>query len=295
MKQWLIISGKGGTGKTSVTASLAFLAENIVLADCDVDAADLHLLTKPETIESHDFVSGVMPSINTEICTMCGLCEELCQFNAIKRVSSFKQGTVLEIDEITCEGCNVCTQFCPQKAITTSPNHCGSWFLSSSHIGDMIHARLNPGAENSGKLVSLVRKTAEKHADKIKSPLVLVDGPPGTGCPVVSSLTGIDLALLVTEPSPSGRHDLLRVLDLTRHFGVPVEVIINKWDLNEEYSLQLEDELKKNKVAIAGKIRFDPMVYNALLEAKTIVEFSNSGAAEDMKLIWDKLTSKYLM
>jgi len=293
MKQWLIISGKGGTGKTSVTAAFAVLAENTVLADCDVDAADLHLLTNPEKFESHEFVSGIMPTIDPEKCNLCGLCEELCQYDSIERIT-LNSRTILKVNEIACEGCNVCNYFCPVDAITIRPNHCGSWYISHTRFGDMVHARLNPGAENSGKLVSLVRKKAEECAEKNQSDLVLVDGPPGTGCPVISSLSGIDLAILVTEPSPSGRHDLLRVLELAEHFDITAEVIINKWDLNKEYSLKLEKELKENNISIAGKIRFDTRMYDALLKAETMVEYSKDGAAEDMNTIWKNLVTKHL-
>ncbi|MCD4654641.1 ATP-binding protein [bacterium] len=288
MNQWLIISGKGGTGKTSVTAAFAVLAGNSVLADCDVDAADLHLLTEPENLESHEFVAGIIPTIDPTKCTGCGICEDLCQFGAIKRISLDKS-IVMQVDEVACEGCDVCHYFCPEDAITVQPNHCGSWYVSRTRFGDMVHARLIPGAENSGKLVSLVRKKAEQRADENGCDLVLVDGPPGTGCPVVSSLSGIDLAILVTEPSPSGRHDLLRVLELAEHFNIPSEVIINKWDLNEDYSMKLEQELATNNVSVAGKIRFDPRMYDALLQGKTIVELSDDGAANDMKTIWKKL------
>jgi len=241
-KELVMISGKGGTGKTSIVASFAALAEKAVLADCDVDAADLHLVLDPKTVERKKFSGGSRATIQAELCTACGKCEEICRFDAVC-FDGPPNGAVDEtcrIDPIACEGCGVCARFCPANAIGFGPVVNGEWFISQIRHGSMVHAKLGVAEENSGKLVSLVRTQAKKIAEDRNLDLVLIDGSPGIGCPVIASIAGADIALVVTEPTLSGLHDLRRVIDLTRHFGIGTLVCINKWDLNEDIAAQIE-------------------------------------------------------
>jgi len=225
MKEVVVLSGKGGTGKTSLVGSFAAIAQSKVLADCDVDAADLHLLLNPEQKEENEFWSGQVAVIDGEKCTECGLCQELCYFHAI---SDFK------VDPVSCEGCGFCYHACPDKAITMTECLSGHWFVSQTRYGPLVHARLGIAEENSGKLVAVVRQNARSIAERENHEYIITDGPPGIGCPVISSLSGTDLALLVTEPTLSGIHDLERVLGVCRHFGVPALVCVNKYDINED-------------------------------------------------------------
>lgn len=289
MKQWIVVSGKGGTGKTSVTAAFAVLADDIVLADCDVDAADLHLIANPKINQTHDFVAGHTAAIDLSRCNGCGLCSELCAFDAIN--SDTENGYM--IDPLACEGCLVCHQFCPNNAVDISPDKCGQWYQSETRFGQMVHAHLYPGSENSGKLVACVRENAEKIAKSENIDHVLIDGPPGIGCPVISSLSGVDLAIVVTEPSPSGRHDLQRIIDLTQFLKIPVSVVINKWDLNPEYTQTMERELDAAGISVCGRIRYDPVVYQALVNGQSIVEFTDEGASRDIQSIWNTVKMNY--
>jgi len=252
MKQLLIISGKGGTGKTVLTGALAALAVNKVMADCDVDAADLHLLLKPKIKQTHEFRSGKTAFLDKSLCDQCGKCIDLCRFQAI--------GEDYIIDPIACEGCGFCSFACPQKAITMRENLCGHWFVSDTRFGPMVHAKLGIAEENSGKLVSLVRKKAKELAEKNKADWVIIDGTPGIGCPVIASLSGIDCALVVTEPTLSGLHDAARVIELARHFSVPVKMIINKYDLNLKMSENIEKYCREKQIELVGKIGFDKIV-----------------------------------
>ena len=283
MREIVIISGKGGTGKTSVTASFAVLAGDAVLADCDVDAADLHLLLAPQVIERHEFRSGHQAVIRTESCSGCGTCQRLCRFGAIRAT-----GDRFEVDPVGCEGCGVCVRFCPEQAIDFPESVCGEWMVSRTRCGPMVHARLGVAAENSGKLVSTVRKEARRIAETGPHPLLLVDGPPGIGCPVIASLTGASLVLAVTEPTVSGAHDLDRVLALARHFQIPASVCVNKWDLNPEMADTIETAARQKDARPAGRIRYDPGVTRAQLVAKTVVE-TDTVAAEDIRRLWDEL------
>ena len=281
MKQIVIISGKGGTGKTVLTGALAALAQNKIMADCDVDAADLHLLLSPEIKEQHEFRSGKTARIDQSLCRQCGKCIRVCRFGAI--TDDFT------IDPIACEGCGFCSFVCPQKAIVMEENISGDWFISDTRFGPMVHAKLGIAEENSGKLVALVRKQAKELAERNSCDWVIVDGAPGIGCPVIASLSGIDCALVVTEPTLSGLHDAARVIEVAKHFGVPVKLIINKYDLNPSMTEKIERYCVDNNIDLAGKIRFDKSVVRAMVEGKTIIEYEDSQAKEAVVNIWEKI------
>jgi MinD superfamily P-loop ATPase len=284
----VVISGKGGTGKTSVAASLAVLAERPVLADCDVDAADLHLILSPRVEERHEFRSGREAVIRSADCAGCGLCLDYCRFEAVRKNQEPGGGITYSIDPVSCEGCGVCVRFCPQDAIDFPERLCGEWMISETRCGPMVHARLGVAAENSGKLVSTVRREARRVAEEQGRSLVIVDGPPGIGCPVIASVTGASLVLAVTEPTVSGEHDLERVLSLTRHFGIPAAVCVNKWDLNPDAADRIEDHVRRFGGAIAGRIRYDAGVTKAQMRGRAVVE-DESPAAEDIRRLWDEV------
>lgn len=284
MKELVIISGKGGTGKTSITASFATLAENAVLADCDVDAADLHLILNPEIGKRHDFYSGHEAVIRETDCTECGLCAELCRFDAVR-----KSGNKLQIEPASCEGCGVCIEFCPVKAIDFPDRLCGEWFVSSTRFGTMVHACLGTGAENSGKLVSTVRNQAKQAAAAIQADWILTDGPPGTGCPVIASITGADAVLAVTEPTLSGQHDLQRVIELARHFKIPVFVCVNKWDINPEMTVVIETAATSSDATVLTRIPYDRSITEAQLRGQSTVEYSDGIASQFIQTLWEKL------
>jgi MinD superfamily P-loop ATPase len=278
MKEIVVLSGKGGTGKTSIVASLAALSPNKVLADCDVDAADLHLLLKPEVEEEREFWSGQVAYIDGQRCTECGLCQDVCRFEAINEFL---------VDPVSCEGCGFCHHVCPVDAITMKGAMAGHWFVSKTKYGYLSHARLGIGQENSGKLVALVRQNAKEIADRQGSDLIVTDGPPGIGCPVISSLSGASLALLVTEPTLSGIHDLERVLGVCRHFGVPALVCINKCDINEENTHQIESYCDGEGIRVAAKIPFDNVVTEAIVRGLPVVEYSaGSKVTQEIKELW---------
>jgi MinD superfamily P-loop ATPase len=284
MKELVIISGKGGTGKTSITASFATLAKNAVLADCDVDAADLHLILRPEAQQTHPFYSGHEAVIRTADCLQCGLCQTLCRFDAIK-----KSGDKFQIEPSSCEGCGVCVHFCPAKAIDFPERLCGEWFLSKTRCGTMVHARLGIGAENSGKLVSTVRSQAKQIAAAIQADWILVDGPPGTGCPVIASLTGADAVLAVTEPTLSGQHDLLRVLELTRHFQIPAFICINKWDINPAMTATIESAATNAGATVLTRIPYDKSITEAQISGQSVVEHNEGPASQFIQTLWEKI------
>jgi len=283
MKEVVVLSGKGGTGKTSIVASFAALAQNKVLADCDVDAADLYLLLAPQSKEENEFWSGQVAFIDKEKCTECGLCQELCRFGAIKDYV---------VDEISCEGCGLCSQICPVDAVTMKQSMAGRWFISDTKYGHLCHARLGIAEENSGKLVALVRQNAKLIAEKEGLDYIITDGPPGIGCPVISSLSGASLALLVTEPTLSGIHDLERVIGVCRHFGIPTLVCINKYDLNEENSCQIENYCYKEGIEVASKIPFDNVVTEAIVHGLPVVEYSSNKATQEIKGLWQAISAK---
>jgi MinD superfamily P-loop ATPase len=280
----LIISGKGGTGKTSLTAAFAHLAKNHVICDLDVDAPDMHLILKPENTRSHDFISGHEAMIVEEKCESCGTCLEMCRYDAI-----VNEGDRYFIDPLKCEGCKVCVEFCPAKAIDFPDRHCGSWFLSDTRFGPMIHAQLFPGEENSGLLVSLLRKQAKEMAGKKGLDLILSDGTPGIGCPVIASLSGVSLAVIVTEPTPSGRHDLERVADLCAHFRIPAGIIINKCDLNEKEAATIEKFAADKGIVHFGSLPHDPAITRAMINGQAITEYANNEFTEELTRIWQQM------
>ena len=282
MKEVVVLSGKGGTGKTSIVGSFASLAQGKVLVDSDVDAADLHLILNPEVRENHEFWSGQVAFIDTEKCTECGLCHDLCRFDAIK---DFK------VDPISCEGCGFCFHICPAEAITMRENLSGHWFISDTRYGPLVHARLGIAQENSGKLVALVRQQAKQIADKEGASYIISDGPPGIGCPVISSLSGANLALLVTEPTLSGIHDLERVLGVCQHFSVPAQVCINKYDINEDNTRQIENYCLSQGVKVAGRIPFDNVVTEAIVQGIPVVEYSQGRVTQEIEALWQTLAT----
>ncbi|MBF0103516.1 MAG: 4Fe-4S binding protein [Desulfobacterales bacterium] len=291
MKELVIISGKGGTGKTSLTAAFASLCNNIVLCDADVDAADLHLLVNPNILSRTDFMGGGQAVIHSEKCTHCGLCKELCRFHAIKENSASDS---FEVDSIACEGCGVCVDFCPEKAIDFQIKTCGQWYISETRFGTMVHAQLGIAEENSGKLVTLVRKEARKIAEAKQADLIITDGPPGVGCPVIASIGGATAILIVAEPTVSGLHDMERAIQLALHFRVPGMVCVNKYDLNPDKTNEIVDIATKNGMQMIGKIPFDPIFTQAMICAKTIIEYTTqetSTLSKIIKDIWDNILS----
>jgi len=287
-KELVIISGKGGTGKTSVAAAFAVLADHPVIADCDVDAADLHLVLSPHVKERHEFRSGHEAVIHGEDCTRCGVCLDYCRFGAVKINGGATGEAFFSIDSVSCEGCGVCVRFCPEKAIDFPECLCGEWMVSDTRCGPMVHARLGVAAENSGKLVSTVRREARRIAEEENRPMVIVDGPPGIGCPVIASVTGASLVFVVTEPTVSGEHDLERVLSLARHFTIPAAVCVNKWDLNAEMTERIEDKARRAGARIAGRIRYDRAVTLAQMQERAVVE-TEAPCAEDIRQIWNQI------
>jgi len=328
MKELVVISGKGGTGKTSLAASFAVLADRPVIADCDVDAADLHLVLSPRVKERHEFRSGHEAVIRQDDCTGCGACLAHCRFGAVlapavqderrmegrtrmncsdcdycerscnlrthaiigemRQALGETQPAAYAIDPIACEGCGVCVRFCPERAIDFPERLSGEWMVSETRCGPMVHARLGVAAENSGKLVSLVRREARFIAESENHALIIVDGPPGIGCPVIASVTGATLVLAVTEPTLSGEHDLERVLSLTRHFNIPAAVCVNKWDLNVEMTGRIENKARKAGARIVGRIRYDPAVTQAQMRGRAVVE-TEAACVADIQHVWNEL------
>ncbi|MDD4146645.1 MAG: P-loop NTPase [Clostridia bacterium] len=282
MQELIVISGKGGTGKTSIVASLAQIFQDKVLADCDVDAADLHLLLHPTVLEKREFWSGKTACLHPEKCIECEQCLDLCRFEAIQEN--------FIIDKISCEGCGVCAYFCPPKAIEMQENMAGYLFISTTSCGPMIHAHLGTGEENSGKLVAEVRNRARQQARKENLPLILIDGPPGIGCPVIASLTGANCVLIITEPTLSGLHDLERVIQLTQHFQVQPLVCINKADLNPHQVKEITNRCTQLDIKIIGQIPYDEEITKAQIAGQSIIEFNpKSLAAQEIKKMAQKI------
>jgi MinD superfamily P-loop ATPase len=285
MKQLVVISGKGGTGKTIITAAIATLAQNKVMVDCDVDAANLYLLLHPEIQETHQFIGGKKARIDGEKCTLCGECMDICRFEAIAE----KEDGEIITDPISCEGCGTCSYICPVEAIEMKESVSGQWFVSRTKYGPFVHARLGIAEENSGKLVTEVRKKAKEIADKNNLDFVIIDGPPGIGCPVISSLSGTDLALVVTEPTLTGIHDMGRVVQMAKHFNTQTACCINKCDINSQNSARIETWCKKNSIPLLGKIPFDEKVTESMVQGIPLTEYTNNSASKEMKNIWKKL------
>ena len=283
MREIVVISGKGGTGKTTVSAAFAHLAENKIICDLDVDAPDLHILLDPAVQQTEAFISGNEAEIRQADCVKCGQCQKLCSFEAIQF-----DGSNYSVDPLRCEGCGVCVKLCPAKAIDFPEGHCGDWYVSDTRFGQMVHAQLFPGQENSGKLVGLLKTEARKRAREQKLETILCDGSPGVGCPVIASLSGATLAVGVVEPTPSGRHDFTRVADLCRHFRVPLAVIINKADLNPAEADAIEAMCAENGHTLLGRLPFDPVVTQAMVRRQALTEFDNP-VGNALKDMWSAL------
>ncbi|MBN2439095.1 MAG: P-loop NTPase [Deltaproteobacteria bacterium] len=290
-KEIAVISGKGGSGKTTLIASLAMLADNKVLADNDVDAADLHLLLGPIVREAHDFVGGLKMVIDPNQCTACGQCAESCRFGAIHPDGPIKDPDIqtFRIDEFSCEGCGLCEYLCAFDAITARPNTVGRWYVSGTDYGPMVHARLGIAEENSGRLVTQVRNVAAELAKNLGKGLILSDGPPGTGCPVIASVSGADMVLIVTEPTVSGVHDMLRVLELAAHFRIPSLIVVNKADLNFEQTQRIKAIASEKGSKVIAEIPFDRHVNDALMAGKTVIEYGQGPAFGAIVRLWGKL------
>jgi len=291
MKELVVISGKGGTGKTSIVASFAAVAKNAVFADCDVDAADLHLVLEPKIKQRIDFSGGKRAAIIAEKCIGCGKCQNLCRFDAIhfNGTGNNVLDRTFTIDPVLCEGCKVCVEFCPVDAIEFKDSINGQWFISDTRFGTMVHAKLGIAEENSGKLVTLIRKEAKKIAQEQKKDLLIVDGSPGIGCPVIASITGADLVLIVTEPTLSGKHDLGRVADLAAGFKIPTLVAINKFDLNPDMTAQIKEDARSRDTKVVGEIRYDEAFTKAQILKSTVLEYTG-GVSEDIKALWRNVT-----
>jgi MinD superfamily P-loop ATPase len=292
MKELVVISGKGGTGKTSITAAFAALTRNAVLADCDVDAADLHIVLSPSVRQTSDFSGGKQAAIDANKCIGCGRCATMCRFEAIRLDGPAND--VIEktyaVDPVACEGCKVCVEFCPVKAIGFHDTVNGQWFISDTRFGPMVHAKLGIAEENSGKLVTLIRRAAKEIAEERKLDLVLVDGSPGIGCPVIASITGADLVLIVTEPTLSGRHDLGRVADLAANFGIKALLCINKADINPQMTAQIGEEARKRGITVVGEIPYDDAFTKAQIMKATVPEYTGGEVTERIKALWRQVT-----
>ena len=284
IREIVIVSGKGGTGKTSLAAAFAALAKNGILCDADVDAADLHLLMQPEVKERTDFMGGSKAVINPDLCTGCGTCRTLCRFDAIS--------DRYEVDPIRCEGCGVCVDFCPEQAIDFPVQRCGEWYISATRFGPMVHARLGIAEENSGRLVSLVRKETRQLAEERGLDLILTDGPPGIGCPVIAAIGGATALVIVVEPTVSGIHDMERVVDLAAHFRVPGMVIVNKYDLNVEMTETIEQLAVQRNLVVLGQVPFDPVFTRSMVQGQTLFEYgAETPTRQVVRDIWAKIIS----
>jgi MinD superfamily P-loop ATPase len=280
MKEIVVLSGKGGTGKTSLTAVFSALMSRSVLVDCDVDAANLHLLLHPEIEERHEFIAGAKAQVDTSACQGCDVCSEVCRFDAIRG------GRPVRVDSLRCEGCGVCVRVCPTGAISLIAQTCGEWFRSRTGGGTLFHARLIPGQDNSGRLVATLRQAARTHAASIGADWILVDGPPGAGCPVISSLTGADYVVLVTEPTVSGFSDLERAAAVADHFRVPTGIIINKADINSEVTGRIEEYAVASRRDVLGRIAYDSAFTKAQRAGAVVLEAAPARLRESLENVW---------
>lgn len=282
VKELVIISGKGGSGKTSITLALSNLFQNKIMVDCDVDASDMHLILNPQIIKKHDFYSGKEAIIDEKKCIKCGICKDICVFKAISNE--------IEINEYFCEGCGACKTKCPKSAISLKEQKAGEWFESKTRFGDLIHAKLGIAEENSGKLVSKIRTQARINVHENKNELIIVDGSPGIGCPVIASISGANLVLVVIEPSLSGLHDAKRVIELAKHFKIKSVALINKFDINLKINNEIEKYLKENNIELLGKIKYSKDFTNAMIQNKTLIEYSeNSEIINTVKNIKNRI------
>ena len=294
MTELTVVSGKGGTGKTSLVGALATLAGTKVLVDCDVDAADLHLILGDKPGSVSEFIGGKRASIDEERCTNCALCVEYCRFGAIAETSPAGGNAVgqIRINPHACDGCGVCVRHCPEQAIDFGDVVSGQWYLSDTRYGPLVHARLGIAQANSGKLVSLLRRQARAMAAKHEADLIVVDGPPGIGCPVIASITGASYVLVVTEPSMSALHDMQRLLQLTAHFGIPTGICINKFDINSDMADRIETSAEEQKAVVLGRIPFDHAVTAAQMAGTTVMDHGQDGIRESVKELWTKLSAE---
>ena len=281
MKQLTVISGKGGTGKTSITAAFASLVKNAVLADCDVDAADLHLILKPDIKKTTDFHGLKIAKIDKNKCIDCKKCYESCKFDAIDQE--------INLTRESCEGCSVCEYVCPVDAISMIDRDSGFAYISDTRFGPMSHAMLKTAEEASGKLVTVVRSNAKILAEEKKKDLIIIDGPPGIGCPVIASITGVDMVLIVTEPTLSAIHDLERILDVAKHFDIPPIVCINKYDVNNDNTEKIENYCESNNIDVVGKLPYDTVVTEAMIHEQSVIEFSDGDLSDDIAHMWKKV------
>jgi MinD superfamily P-loop ATPase len=292
-KELVVVSGKGGTGKTSIVASFAALLKSGVITDCDVDAADLHLVLRPAEVAGQEFSGGWVARTDAEMCVSCGKCANHCRFDAISQdgAPGAAGQPSFRIDPIACEGCGVCVEVCPAGATTLVEAVSGRWFIAETRFGLLVHARLDVAAENSGKLVALVRKEARNLAEDRGAPLILSDGPPGIGCPVIASLTGADFALVVSEPSLSAAHDMERVAGVISRFGIPGGVLVNKCDISERLTSAIEERAGALGLQVLGRIRYDPRTTDAQREGLALIEYCDDGAAAEVAAVWAQLSS----
>lgn len=295
MKQIVVLSGKGGTGKTTVAAALAHLASketNIAMVDADVDAANLELVLSPTLQEETAFFSSKVAAIDAELCVSCGTCADVCRFDAVLVPEDNSEDQSYSIDDVACEGCAVCYYQCPAEAIHMEEPQDGLWFRSDTAFGPLVHAHLFAGQENSGKLVSEVRARARQIASEDGQAYVLIDGPPGIGCPVIAAATGVDLALVVIEPTVSGAHDLERVLGVAEHFGVPALVCVNKYDINTEKSQEIDEYCAQRGIEVVGHIPFDTVVTEAMVQGEPITAHQDGPVSNELRRVWERVRDR---
>jgi MinD superfamily P-loop ATPase len=288
MTEIAVLSGKGGTGKSCISAAFATLNGKVVLADCDVDAANLYLIFNPSHEEEVVYISGTKAVIDYLLCTNCGLCRDYCRFDAISLIND-----QVSISDIACDGCILCSRICPENAIKMIANDKSRMYSGSFRNGKMVYGRLSPGEENSGKLVNMVREKALQTAKENGLETIILDGPPGIGCPVISTLSGVDKVIIVTEPTISGLHDMQRLMGIVQKFNINAFVIINKCDLNNLVSARIKEWCKENNITIAGELPFDKNIVEAMVQGKSIIEFNpNIDISEKIKIIWNKIINE---
>lgn len=281
VRELVVISGKGGTGKTSIVASLAALSDTRVLADCDVDEADLHLILSPAVQKEVDFIGGLVALTDQNKCTQCGKCGEVCRFDAFQKN--------YEVDPIACEGCGVCERICPVSAVSMIDRISGRWFISETRFGPMVHARLGLAEGNSGKLVTILRKEARRIAEERNSQLIISDGSPGIGCPVIASIAGASSVLVVTEPTVSGIHDLERVAELTAHFNIRTFVCINKADINNSNTLSIRNLARARNFNVVAEIPYDTAFTRAQMKGLSIIEAESGETSDAIRSMWETI------